>query len=51
MFVLSRIVHAGAYVANNIFPLRFSAYLVGAFTLGIMWIAFAVRILSVPLPA
>ena len=51
VFVLSRIAQAAVYVTTNVVPLRFSAYLVGAVALGIMWITFAIRILGTPLPA
>jgi hypothetical protein len=46
VFVLSRIVHAGAYVTTNRVPVRFGAYIVGAVALMLLWIVFAVRILS-----
>lgn len=51
IFVLSRIVHAAAYVTTNRVPYRFGAYCVGALALILLWIEFAVRILAVPLPA
>ena len=51
IFVVSRIVHAAVYVTTNHVPHRFGAYLVGAVTLGLMWIVFALRILGQPLPA
>ena len=51
VFVVSRYVHAGVYVTTNRVPFRFGAYLVGVVALTIMWIVFAVRILSIPLPA
>lgn len=51
IFVLSRIVHAAVYVTSNRVPYRFTAYLVGAVALILLWLEFAIRILSVPLPA
>jgi hypothetical protein len=51
IFVLSRIVHAGVYVTTNHVPYRFAAYTIGAVALVLLWIEFAIRILSVPLPA
>ncbi len=51
VFVMGRIVQAGIYVTANIIPYRFTAYLVGAVALGIMWVVFAIRILAAPLPA
>jgi hypothetical protein len=50
VFVLSRVVHAAVYVTTNYVPLRFLAYLIGAIALIAMWIMFAIRILSLPLP-
>lgn len=51
VFVLSRIVHAGAYVTTNNLMIRFPAYMVGALALAAMWVVFAIRILATPLPA
>lgn len=51
IFVLSRFGHAGAYVTTNRVPVRLSLYAIGAVTLGLMWMVFAVRILSTPIPA
>jgi hypothetical protein len=51
VFVLSRIVHAAIYVGTTNVPLRFLAYLVGAVALAALWIQFAIRILTLPLPA
>ena len=51
VFVLSRVAHAGVYVTSNLIPYRFGAYAIGAATLVVMWIVFAVRILAAPLPA
>jgi hypothetical protein len=51
IFVLSRIVHAAAYVTRNVFPLRFGSFVAGAAALMIMWVVFAVRILAGPWPA
>lgn len=51
VFVASRIVQAVAYVTTNVVPFRFTAYLVGAVALVIMWVVFAVRILATPLAA
>ena len=48
IFVLSRYVHAGVYVTSNALPFRFGAFAFGVLVLLIMWIVFAVRILSVP---
>ena len=48
VFVLSRYVHAGVYVTSNALPFRFGAFLLGAAVLLLMWIVFAIRILSVP---
>jgi hypothetical protein len=51
LFVISRLVHAAAYVTKNVFPLRFGSYVFGAAILMIMWIIFAIRILAGPWPA
>ena len=48
VFVLSRYVHAGVYVTSNALPFRFGAFILGAVVLLVMWIVFAIRILSVP---
>lgn len=51
VFVLSRIVHASVYATSNELAYRFGAFAVGAAVLLVMWIVFAIRILSAPLPA
>ena len=51
IFVASRVVHAAVYVTTNHVPYRFAAYAVGAVTLMLMWLVFALRILAIPLPA
>lgn len=51
IFVASRMVHAAVYVTTNHVPYRFTAYTVGAVTLMLMWLVFALRILAIPLPA
>lgn len=48
LFVISRYVHAGVYVTSNALPFRFGSFLVGVLILLVMWIVFAIRILSVP---
>ena len=48
IFVASRYVHAGVYVTSNALPLRFGSFILGAVVLLVMWIVFAIRILSVP---
>ena len=45
MFVVTRLVHAGIQVTSNDVQRRFSAFLVGALILLLMWIIFALRIL------
>jgi len=45
MFVASRLVHAAIHVTSNHLQRRFTAFLVGAIILLIMWIVFAARIL------
>ena len=51
IFVAARFVQAAAYVTTNTLALRFPAFLAGAVALIAMWIVFAARILSAPLPA
>lgn len=46
VFVISRIVHALIHTSTNRVPRRFFAYVVGLFTLAIMWVYFAVQILA-----
>lgn len=46
VFVISRIVHAFIHTTTNRVPRRFFAYVVGLFTLAIMWAYFAVQILA-----
>ena len=48
IFVASRYVHAGVYVTSNALPFRFGSFVLGAAVLLVMWIVFAIRILSVP---
>ena len=50
-FVLTRFAHAGIYVTTNQVPHRFGAFLAGVLVLAVMWIVFAVRILTGPWPA
>lgn len=50
VFVGSRLAHAAVYVSRNHVPARFGAFLIGVLTLLAMWVIFAVRILSTPLP-
>lgn len=50
VFVGSRLAHAAIYVSRNHVPARFGAFLVGVVTLFAMWVIFALRILSAPLP-
>lgn len=45
VYVLTRIVHAAVYVTSNDIRLRFTAFLVGALALMLMWILFAAHIL------
>lgn len=51
LFVASRVVHAAVYVTTNKLAHRMPSFLVGAAVLFVMWIVFALRILSGPLPA
>ena len=46
MFVVTRMVHAGIHVTSNDVRWRFQAFAVGAMLLLIMWIVFALRVLS-----
>ena len=46
VFVLSRVVHAAIFVTSNRVSQRFLAFLVGAVVLLVMWLIFAVRILT-----
>ena len=46
VFVLSRLVHAFIHTTSNRVSRRFFAYSVGTVTLLIMWVIFAVRILT-----
>lgn len=46
IFVASRIAHAFIHTTSNDIRLRFSAFVVGAIVLTLMWIIFAVRILA-----
>lgn len=46
VFVISRLVHAYIHTTSNYVPRRFFAYLVGLAVLVIMWIYFAIQILS-----
>ena len=46
VFVISRIVHAGIHITTNNVTHRFSVYTVGLLVLMLMWMIFAVRILS-----
>ena len=48
VFVASRIVHAAIHITSNTLALRFTAFLVGALVLLVMWIVFAVSILLLP---
>ena len=47
IFVLLRVVHAAVHTTTNRMFHRFSVYAIGAVVLLVMWIIFAVRILSV----
>ena len=47
-FVLTRLVHAYIFVTTNRVSHRFSAYLVGTVILVLMWLIFALRVLSAP---
>lgn len=51
IFVISRIVHAHVHTTSNYIPHRLNAYIVGAVTLYVMWIYFAVTILTAPILA
>jgi hypothetical protein len=46
IFVATRLVHAFIYTTSNVVIRRFQAFLAGAIVLMIMWIVFAVRILT-----
>lgn len=46
VFVISRLVHAYIHTTSNRVPRRFFAYLVGLVVLTIMWIYFAIQILT-----
>jgi hypothetical protein len=46
IFVLSRLVHAFIHTTSNRVPRRFFAYLIGLIVLTIMWVLFAVRVLT-----
>jgi hypothetical protein len=46
IFVATRLVHAYIYATSNVVIRRFLAFLAGAIVLMIMWIIFAVRILT-----
>jgi hypothetical protein len=46
VFVVARIAHAYIHTGTNYVPSRFYAMAVSAMTLAVMWIIFAVRILS-----
>ena len=50
-FVLTRFIHAGIYLTTNYVPHRSGAFVGGAVLLMVMWIIFAIRILSGPWPA
>ncbi len=41
VFVATRVVHAGIYLATNYVPMRLWAWLCGCLTLGVMWVRFA----------
>jgi hypothetical protein len=43
LFVLTRAVHALAYIGWNRVPYRFSAYFAGCITLGLIWARFALQ--------
>ena len=45
-FVVTRLVHAGIYTTTNAIRQRFTAFLVGAVILLVMWAIFAVRIIA-----
>jgi len=46
VFVISRIVHMLIHTSSNRVPRRFFAYVVGLFTLIVMWVYFAIQILT-----
>jgi hypothetical protein len=46
IFVATRLVHAAVHTTSNWVPRRFMAFLAGVVVLAIMWIIFAVRILT-----
>ncbi len=45
-FVISRLIHAYIHTTSNRVPRRFFAYLVGLVVLTIMWVYFAIQILT-----
>jgi hypothetical protein len=47
VFVASRLVHAYIFVTSNHVPNRFTAYVVGAVILLLIWVILAARVLSV----
>ena len=49
VFVVTRLVHAGIFIATNDVRQRFMAFVIGALVLLIMWAVFALRILAAPL--
>jgi hypothetical protein len=51
IFVLTRFIHAGIYLTTNYVPHRSGAFIGGAVLLMVMWVIFAIRILSGPWPA
>ncbi len=46
VFVVSRIVHAGVHIGPNVITWRGPIFAIGVFTLLIMWILLAVRVLG-----
>jgi hypothetical protein len=46
VFVISRLIHAYIHTTTNRVPRRFLAYLIGLVVLVIMWVYFAIQILS-----
>jgi hypothetical protein len=46
VFVISRLIHAYIHTTSNRVPRRFFAYLVGLVVLTIMWVYFAIQILT-----
>jgi hypothetical protein len=46
LFVLSRLVHAYVFVTTNRVSRRFYAFTVGSLTLLVMWVLFAIRVLT-----